>query len=375
MKKIILFLHSGGNQIRGTEFTLLSLINKLDNTLYSPIVICDNQVLLSELKLNNIECHLHEFPEFMLDGDDRSFPFVKYVKAWFWLLKLCRKQKVSLLYSNGGRPCQLGVPLKIILKIPLICQFHHPAPKRYYYFWLVKYADKVIFPSKFTASHSKQKVNLEGDVIYNGIDNVGTYIKAEKRDSQYRDKLNILPDDVVFTQVGFIGEYKGVGLVLDAFEEVYKINPKVKMLFIGEGPVKEKYTKIAKERNLSSVVRFLGYVDSVVEYFQHVTDVNILASNEEGLGLVLLQASACGLPNIGTDGTGIKEAVIHNKTGFLFEENNKKQLIDYMLRFASSSELRKEMAVNGVKMVDENFSERLYVRKIQSEISKQLSNI
>ncbi|MCF6336791.1 MAG: glycosyltransferase family 4 protein [Gammaproteobacteria bacterium] len=374
MKKNILFLHSGGDQIRGTEFTLITVLKGLDRDAFYPIVICDSDIFIEELKSINIECHLRKFPEFMFEGSYVSFPLFKYIHAFHWLLSFCNKSKIDLLYANGGRPCQLSVPLKIIKKIPLVCQFHHPAPKRYYYIWLVKFSDRVIFPSKFTASHSKYKANLEGKVIYPGIDNVDIYARRNKRECRYRAALGIASDDVVFSQVGFVGEYKGVGLVIDAFEEVKKINPNVKLLFIGEGPEKEKYLAIVKERGLTGSVLFLGYVDSVAEHFLRVVDVNILASNEEGLGLVLLQASACRLPNIGTNGTGIKETIIHNKTGFLFKENNTVELAGYMQRLASSHKLRSDMGLNGEEMVDKKFSEKNYVSNINDEIYELIGN-
>jgi len=368
MKKNILFLHSGGDQIRGTEFTLITVLKSLDREMFYPIVICDSDIFMAELTPLNIECHLRKFPEFMLEGSYVSFPLFQYIQAFRWLLNFCKKSKIDLLYANGGRPCQLSVPLKKIIKIPLICQFHHPAPKRYYYIWLVKLADKVFFPSQFTARHSKYKANLEGKVIYLGIDNVEMYARKSKRECRYRSALGIAPDDVVFSQVGFVGEYKGVGLVIDAFEDVKKTNPDVKLLFIGEGPEKEKYLTIVRERGLTDSVFFLGYVDSVAEYFLHVVDVNILASNEEGLGLVLLQASACRLPNIGTNGTGIKETIIHNRTGFLFKENNKDELTGYMQRLASSNNLRLDMGLSGEEMIEKKFSEKSYVNNINHEI-------
>jgi len=182
--------------------------------------------------------------------------------------------------------------------------------------------------------------------------------------------LGIASSDVVFSQVGFVEEYKGVGLLVDAFEEVKKTNSNVKLVFIGEDPAKEKYLTIVKERGLTDSILFLGYVDSVAEYLLHVIDVNILASNEEGLGLVLLQASACGLPNIGTDETGIKETIIHNRTGFLFKENNKDELIGYMQRLASSNKLRSDMGLKGEDMIHEKFSEKIYVSKVQNELSE-----
>ncbi len=374
MRKNILFLHSGGDQIRGTEFTLITILKSLDREIFYPIVICDSDVFLEELNSINVECYLRKFPEFMFEGSYVSFPLFQYIRAFRWLLKLCRRSRIDLLYANGGRPCQLAVPLKKIIKIPLICQFHHPAPKRYYYIWLVKLADRVFFPSQFTANHSKYKANLEGKVIYLGIDNVDVYARRNKREYRYRNALGIDGDDVVFSQIGFVGEYKGVGLVIDAFEEVKKITPNIKLVFIGEGPEKEKYLTIVKEKNLTDSILFLGYVDSVAEYLLHVVDVNVLASNEEGLGLVLLQASACRLPNIGTNGTGIKETIIHNKTGFLFEENNKNELAGYMQSLVSSNKLRSDMGLNGEEMVDKKFSEKNYVSNIKNEIHELIGS-
>lgn len=89
---------------------------------------------------------------------------------------------------------------------------------------------------------------------------------------------------------------------------------------------------------------------------------------------MLLQASACRLPNIGTNGTGIKETIIHNKTGFLFEENNKNELAGYMQSLVSSNKLRSDMGLNGEEMVDKKFSEKNYVSNIKNEIHELIGS-
>ena len=76
------------------------------------------------------------------------------------------------------------------------------------------------------------------------------------------------------------------------------------MVLIGDGPMRNELVTIINELDLDSVVELAGYVPDVLPYYRYVLDINVLASTNEGLGISVIEASACGLRSIVTDCTG-----------------------------------------------------------------------
>tara|TARA_B100000900_G_C20601100_1_gene725631 strand:- start:4176 stop:5381 length:1206 start_codon:yes stop_codon:yes gene_type:complete len=69
------------------------------------------------------------------------------------------------------------------------------------------------------------------------------------------------------------------------------------------------------------------YSKSKLRLLYNSSDLVLSTSRFESFGQVILEAQFCGVPCIGFENTGLKEIIINNKTGFLIEKNNKKQMI------------------------------------------------
>jgi len=279
------------------------------------------------------------------------------------LVKILKRDNISIIYCNGGLPCQLAVPAAKLLGIPVLCHFHHPAPKRYYYLWLVKFVDAIIFPSNFVREHSLAKANMNGAVVFNGVD-TKEFRPAITRNPALRKSHGILDTHVVIGQVGAFVPTKRHVVLLSAFHAALSEMPNLRLVLVGEGPERARIEDLARHRGLADKVTFTGYVESAADYFQNVLDINVLVSSEEGLGIVLLQGSACGLPNIGTDCTGIREAIRHGETGYLFKEGDVDDLTRRIVHLAKSPEMRKRMGEAGRRYVEATFSVTQYAERI-----------
>ena len=78
---------------------------------------------------------------------------------------------------------------------------------------------------------------------------------------------------------------------------------------------------------------------------------------EEGLGMVFLEASACGLPILSTQQGGIPEVVIHEKTGLLLaQKDDATELAEKILYLLEHPEYGRELGEKGRQRVVENFS-------------------
>lgn len=372
MPKTILFLHRGGNQIRGTEEALLTLLRGLDCSRFEPIVFYSSPAMGEAVAALGVEGYLQEFPELVLIPSEQSLPLGRYARAFRRLSRFCRTRGVDLIFCNGGLPCQLGVPLSKWLGKPLVCLYHHPAPKEYYRLWMLGRVPRMVFNSRFTAEHVRDRIEKDGDVVYVGVDAETTYLPPAVRDPRLRASLGIEPDEVVFAQVGALVGHKEHGVAIDAFASILPELPRARLVIIGTGSDAGRIATLVQERGLTDRVILTGYVDEITPYFHHLIDVHVLPSREEGLGLVNLQASACRIPNIGADGTGIRESIIHGETGYLFPLGDVEALGGYMLELGRDRGLRATLGARGRDFVLERFSSRGYCTRLQQVMEEAM---
>ncbi|RKX23760.1 MAG: N-acetyl-alpha-D-glucosaminyl L-malate synthase BshA [Candidatus Zixiibacteriota bacterium] len=103
--------------------------------------------------------------------------------------------------------------------------------------------------------------------------------------------------------------------VIDIFEKVSAELP-ARLLLIGEGPDTVLARRQVSKKKLNGRVRFLGN-QTKVEAVLPCADLFLLPSEEESFGLSALEALACGVPVIGSSGTGLVEVVDDFKSGYL----------------------------------------------------------
>ena len=111
-----------------------------------------------------------------------------------------------------------------------------------------------------------------------------------------------------------------------------------------------------------------------------VADVVVLPSihtrkgETEGLGVVLLEAMACGVPVVGSNVGGIPDIIKHGETGLLAAEKDPEDLADKILKLLDDKRLRKRVIENGLKLVRENFSWDVIAEKFLQVYKEVMQN-
>ena len=366
--KTVMMLHSGGNQIRGTEVCLMHAIDAIAENGFDIVILRKNDCIDSLISTKVSTIIDEPFPEIMLDGSYRSLPFIKYFKSLYRLYKLVKLYKPCVIYCSTGLPCQLTVPIGKIFNIPVLCHFHHPAPKRYFYFWLVRYVDKLIFPSNFTRLVVAEKCGRDGDVIYNAVDINNRFTPAVTRDESFRKLHGFNETDIVVGQVAALTAHKRPDVLIQCFADAYSQNNHLRLVLIGSGEMLDELKNMVTELNLDSVVKVAGFVPDVLEYYQHVFDINVLASTNEGLGISVIEASACCLPSIVTDCTGLREVVDKDITGLTFEQDDLTQLSADILSLSKNAATRRQLGLAAREKAEKLFSLDKYKDGILNQI-------
>jgi glycosyltransferase involved in cell wall biosynthesis len=111
-----------------------------------------------------------------------------------------------------------------------------------------------------------------------------------------------LPDDAqVIGHVGRFVEQKNHGQLLEIAAEVMRRRSDTWLLLVGEGPLLPEVQRHAEELGISQRVVFAGVRPDVPRLMLEAMDLFLFPSLHEGLGLVLVEAQAAGLPCIYSD--------------------------------------------------------------------------
>ncbi len=133
----------------------------------------------------------------------------------------------------------------------------------------------------------------------------------------------------IVVTVGRFVDKKAPHLTLLAFREVLMIYPEARLIMIGDGPLFEACTQLAKSLCISHAVEFRGSrshaeVAEVLRQSRVFAQHSIQTSDgdSEGTPVAVIEASATGLPVVATRHAGIKDVVIDGETGILIEEGD-----------------------------------------------------
>jgi len=142
--------------------------------------------------------------------------------------------------------------------------------------------------------------------------------------------------------------------VIDIFDKVQAELP-ARLVLIGEGPDTVLARRQINKRGLTDRVIFLGN-QSRVEAVVPCADLFLCPSEEESFGLAALEALACGVPVIGTSGTGLMEVVDDFRNGFLLPVGDTSSMARAALSLLKDSARLTEFKRNAVSLVTEKFS-------------------
>lgn len=160
----------------------------------------------------------------------------------------------------------------------------------------------------------------EFSILHNAI-NVDIFRYNRDVSNQVRMELN-LDNQFIIGTVGRFNTEKNPNGILEIFQKIHAERPESKLLWIGDGPLKEQMISRTKELGLEDSVMFLGVRTDVNRLLQ-CFDVFILPSFYEGLPVVLVEAQASGV-NCYCSDTVSMEASITPLCHFLSLDNYQK---------------------------------------------------
>jgi glycosyltransferase involved in cell wall biosynthesis len=167
--------------------------------------------------------------------------------------------------------------------------------------------------------------------------------------------------DLVF--VGRLVEKKGVTTLIESLQFLQADFPTLKITIIGDGPERPALEQKARELGVDRQVDFTGSVpnERVPEYYQSariavVPSVVAADGDQEGLGLVAVEALGCGCATIVSDLPALRDVVTDGENGLVFRSGNAQDLARNIKRLLNDAALYTHLVDNGRHSVVEKFN-------------------
>lgn len=199
--------------------------------------------------------------------------------------------------------------------------------------------------------------------IFNGIDVDAFASRAGDRNA-LRGEFGFCGDHVVCLTVGRLVPVKGQADLLEAFAAAHRENDALRLLVVGDGELMAQLGALADRLGIASVTRFTGWREDVPELMD-AADMFVLTSHNEGLGLVLVEAMAKGLPVVATAVGGVPEVVDDGVTGHLVPARDAGAIATAVLDLAASPDRRRALGAQGRERARETFSIEQTVARTQ----------
>lgn len=293
---------------------------------------------------------------------------IKFFAVIVNLFILLGHNRPKIIHSHHAYPRSLAA---IIIgkhyKIPIVLTIHASELVNKKLIKLAKYViqnvDKVISVSAHTRKLvQKHGISKEIQVIPNGVKT--TEFKIDP--TPVRNKYSLAGEKIILFVGGF-AKRKGPQILLKSIPFIKSKN--VKVVFVGPDlGFQQVIQRMIADEGIEKKALVVGEIPEKELYqFYKIGVLFVLPSitENEGFGIVLLEAMANGIPVVGSKIGGIPEVIIDGETGFLFEPSNHLDLAKKINKLINNELLCRKMGQRGRDLVESKFSWTKIVSQIK----------
>lgn len=273
----------------------------------------------------------------------------KHPKYVFELLNIIRKHNIDIVHTHNfgskfwGMLCKAIVPkLKLVF-----CFSDTNIANRYSLFH--SYVHNLFIDSNICISKTITKECADA-----GLERLEHIYYGINTDKFAKPKVPITGKALSIVNIARVTHSKkGQDILIKALKICSDAGMDFKCSFVGAIYHQNSYeylSSLVSELGLERQIEFLGNradIDSILEQ----SDLFVLPSRYEGLGLVVLEAMAAGVPVIASNIDGPAELITHDKNGLLFESANEKDLAQKILNLYKNPEKMQKLANGGQQFV------------------------
>lgn len=216
--------------------------------------------------------------------------------------------------------------------------------------------DALTYLGDFTKSAISRAINSRAkNAMVRIAPGIDTTHFAPASDSDLLKRELDLEGKRVIVSVGRLVHRKGQDTLVESLPKIIERHPEAHLLFVGVGPHLEYIHKRAIQLGVLEHLSFVGRVQyrelprfiSVGEVFAMPSRSRLAGLEVEGLGIVYLEASACGLPVVGGRSGGAPDALLEGETGFAVDGRSPDAVAEAIIRLLDDPAMAKQMGERG----------------------------
>ncbi len=282
--------------------------------------------------------------------------------------------QVKLVLADTWKSLELVVDYLNVKKIPVACLAHgnellsDKASKLKRITNTLEKVTTIIPNSNYTTNLIKNIIQDKGQIKF-------VYPGAEDLRVVQSDKFMQISGEPVLITLSRLEKRKGHIKILEALKKLRQKFPEIKYLIAGEGIEKSNLKKIIKKSDLDKNVNFTGILtDKQKKYLYENSDLMVMPTLDEsnnrsieGFGIAYLEAAFFGVPSIASNIGGTPEAVLHEKTGLIV--NDEADFSSVLYNLLSNKEKLNLLGSNAKKRAVEEFTWEIVSKKYLSLIN------
>jgi len=242
--------------------------------------------------------------------------------------RIAQKDRCRLIHAHFVIPTGLiAVLVGRWLGIPIIIQAHGSDLTKYaklnrWVAWLTaftaKHADHLIVVSDELSAILLEEFAVPSHKITVRSCGIDMAHFSPISRNQARNELDLPIEATLVLFVGSLIPRKGVDTLLSAIARVVEHDSRVRLIVVGEGPLREQLGTQAHALAIDKMVHFVGRKSNEeLPIWYSAADMFVLPSLREGTPLALLEALSCGLPVVVSRAGGMPELIVDGKNGLL----------------------------------------------------------
>jgi len=292
------------------------------------------------------------------------------------LVRIIKAEKPEIVHTHTSKAGILGRLAAKMTKVPVV--IHTPHGHVLYghfgpilskiFFWIEKIfarlTDRVIV---LTAGEGKDYSELNVyprdkiAQIHSGV-NIEKFKQMPVSIVEKKRSLGLNQNGVIIGFIGWLLPIKGPMHLLKAMEDVWRDHDDTLLVFIGKGDLDIDLRAEALKISANGKINFLGWRNDIHEIMP-IFDIFVLPSLNEGMGRVLVEAMAAGIPIVASKVGGIPDLVQHGENGLLVPPGDEKALAAGIRQLINDPQKAKKMGQRGRELCNQ-FSEKSMVEKI-----------
>jgi glycosyltransferase involved in cell wall biosynthesis len=294
--------------------------------------------------------------------------------VWSRLKRVIAERRIDLLHAHDYKTDALAWLLSRTTGIRALATVHgwtgnsarermcyYPADKRV----LARYRRLIAVSTQIAnelVQHGADPSRIT--TVLNAIDHT-RFRRAPERVAAARHAVGLAPHDIAIGAVGRLEQQKRFDLLLDAFAELRRTRPELRLFIAGDGSLKCRLEQQRDRLGLGDSVTLMGHVTDLVAA-HHLFDLFVQSSDYEGTPNSVLEAMAMETPVVATSAGGTAELIEHGVHGRIVPIGDIGRLIDGINDALLAPDLTRQMTQRARRRVETELSFESRCRRVET---------